>query len=115
MCCSSSLSWLRSVRRVRPICSSSTSESGWFASASQRRGVTPLVTLQKRVGKIFAKSANSDCHQVRCSSETPFTLWLITTASQGHAYATTIRFINDRSAAQQASIVRILLLQHLEK
>jgi glucan phosphorylase len=32
-----------------------------LASASQRRGVTPLVTLQKRVGKIFAKSANRDC------------------------------------------------------
>ena len=33
----------------------------------------------------------------------------------GHAYAATIGFINDRGAAQQAGIVRVLLLQGLEE
>ena len=33
----------------------------------------------------------------------------------GHAYATTVGFINDRRPAQQAGIVRVLLLQRLEE
>ncbi len=67
--------------------SSSTAASGGLASASQRRGVTPLVLLQKRLGNSRAKSANSDCTiSSECRAETPLTLWLATTAS--HAMRT---------------------------
>ena len=38
---------------VRPMFLVQHSTTAGFASASQRRGVTPLVTLIKRIGKIF--------------------------------------------------------------
>ena len=48
--------------------------------SSQRRGVMPLVTLVKRSGKIFAKSAKMvSWIRSLCSLETPLTLWLATT------------------------------------
>ena len=87
MCANSSLSWLKSVRHLCPMFSSNTFDSGWLARANQRRGVTPLVLLQKRFGNRRAKSANSDCTiSSECSSDTPFTLWLAITAN--HAIRT---------------------------
>ncbi len=66
--------------------SSSTAASGRLASASQRRGVTPLVLLQKRLGNSRAKSERRLHHQLLIRAETPLTLWLATTAS--HAMRT---------------------------
>ncbi|MCY1213258.1 hypothetical protein D9M72_250250 [compost metagenome] len=61
---------------------SSSAASGGLACASQRRGVTPLVLLLKRSGKIFAKSAKIDCFiSSECSPDTPFTEWLASTAT----------------------------------
>ena len=49
--------------------------SAGFASSSQRRGVTPLVTLSKRSGNIRAKSAKIvSVIKRECSADTPLTL-----------------------------------------
>lgn len=54
---------------------------GGLAWASQRRGVTPLVLLLKRVGKIRAKSARIDCViSSECRADTPLIEWLTSTA-----------------------------------
>src|SRR5262249_9321769 len=50
------LSWLRSVTQPAPMASLMTWESVGFARSNQRRGVTPLVLLLKRSGKISARS-----------------------------------------------------------
>ena len=74
-------SCVKSRRQPLPMRWSSRAASGGLAWASQRRGVTPLVLLLKRVGKIRAKSAKIDCViSSECRADTPLIEWLTSTA-----------------------------------
>ncbi len=110
------VSRLRSVRQLRPRCSSSTAESDRLASASQRRGVTPLVTLVKQPGKIFRKVGKQRLHhQIRVPFRYTVNFVAHNNRQPGHTHTTTVGFINDRRPYQQIGIVRILFLQGFQE
>ena len=75
--------WLKSQRHSEPIYLSNNAANCGFATANQRRGVIPFVTLVKRSGKMRAKSAKVEVTiKSEWISATPLILCEPTTDSQ---------------------------------
>ena len=84
---------------------SSSSLRPGLACISQRRGVTPLVTLMKRCGYIAAKSAKIvSTIRRECSADTPLTLCDATIASEAmRTRRSPFSSISDRRAIRPVS------------
>ena len=74
---SSRLSWERSVSQPSPTASCSSAASSGFASASQRRWVTPLVLLLNRSGYSSYHSCRAVSFNISvCRRATPLVEWV---------------------------------------